>query len=217
MSDTTAVRQLEKQPEYAATHQLLQLFACGVYMDYVRGQASLPELSPMQLLKLRHLTIVTMSTKTKCIPYSDLLKELGLESTRELEDIIISAIYSGVIRGKLDQRGGRLEIEYAAGRDVRPEAVPHVIATLEAWCRTCDTVMQCVEQQINVANDEKEARALHKASVDSKVQATRKSLKSQEQDEPMASDSKETVSTSEKAKKLKTKSAKASSSKLWRS
>ncbi|XP_037075153.1 COP9 signalosome complex subunit 7a-like [Pollicipes pollicipes] len=215
--DMPNISELEKQPEYAPTHQLLRLFACGVYRDYVRGRPGLPELSAVQLLKLRHLTIVTMSTQTKRIPYSDLMKELGLDNTRELEDVIISAIYSDVIRGKLDQRGGQLEVEYAAGRDVRPEDVPRVVATLEAWCRTCDTVMQCVEHQIHTANSEKEARARHRAAVDAKIQTIRKSLKAQEQDEPMSSDSKETVSTSEKSKKLKTKGAKAGTSKLWKS
>ena len=57
--------QLESHPEYGATYQLLQLFACGVYQDYLKRRQQLPELSDMQRLKLRHLTIVTMSTQTK--------------------------------------------------------------------------------------------------------------------------------------------------------
>ena len=57
--------QLESHPEYGATYQLLQLFACGVYQDYLKRRQELPELSDVQRLKLRHLTIVTMSTQTK--------------------------------------------------------------------------------------------------------------------------------------------------------
>ena len=74
-----------------------------------------------------------------------------------------------VIRGKLDQRGGALQVEYAAGRDVRPEAVPRVIATLQAWCRTCDAVMECIDRQVQTANGEREARAKHKAAIEAKV------------------------------------------------
>ena len=74
-----------------------------------------------------------------------------------------------VIRGKLDQLGGQLQVEYAAGRDVRPEAVPGVIATLQAWCQTCDTVMQCIDRQVQTANGEREARARHRAAIEAKV------------------------------------------------
>ena len=57
--------QLESHPEYGSVYQLLQLFACGVYQDYLQRKQELPQLSDMQRLKLRHLTIVTMSTQTK--------------------------------------------------------------------------------------------------------------------------------------------------------
>jgi len=42
------------------------------------------------------------------IPYSILLEELALENIRELEDLLISAIYSNVVRGRLDQQNSRL-------------------------------------------------------------------------------------------------------------
>lgn len=215
--DMPHIKELEEHAEYGATYQLLQLFACGVYQDYLGRRQELPELSDIQRLKLRHLTIVTMSTQTKRIPYSDLMKGLDLDNTRELEDVIITAIYSDVIRGKLDQLGGQLQVEYAAGRDVRPEAVPRVVATLQAWCGTCDTVMQCIDHQVQTANSEREARARHRTAIETKVQTIREGLSAKDQDDPMSSDSKETVSTSDRAKKLKTRGAKPSTSKLWKS
>ncbi|XP_043206039.1 COP9 signalosome complex subunit 7a-like [Amphibalanus amphitrite] len=215
--DMPHIKDLESHAEYGSLYQLLQLFACGVYQDYLRRRQELPQLSDMQRLKLRHLTIVTMSTQTKRIPYADLMKELDLDNTRELEDVIITAIYSDVIRGKLDQLGGQLQVEYAAGRDVRPEAVPRVIATLQAWCQTCDTVMQCIDRQVQTANGEREARARHRAAIEAKVQTIRESLSAKDQDDPMSSDSKETVSTSDRSKKAKTRAAKAGTSKLWKS
>lgn len=61
--------------------------------------------------------------------------------------------------GKLDQAGRRLVVSRAAARDVRPEALPHVAAGLEAWieasevrlsgcwARTRVFDMPCVDQE----------------------------------------------------------------------
>lgn len=45
--------------------------------------------------KLKLLSILTMATKSKSIPYDDLLAELNFQDVRHLEDLIIDAIYSG--------------------------------------------------------------------------------------------------------------------------
>lgn len=49
----------------------------------------------MMKKKLQHLTIVSMAIKCKCIPYSSLLEELDIKNVRDLEDLIIEAIYAG--------------------------------------------------------------------------------------------------------------------------
>lgn len=38
---------------------------------------------------------------------------------RELEDIVIDAMYAGIISARIDQRRQRLEIESVMGRDLR--------------------------------------------------------------------------------------------------
>lgn len=48
--------------------------------------------------KLKHLTIVTMAIRNKCISYTDLLDQLDIKNVRELEDLIIESIYSGMPR-----------------------------------------------------------------------------------------------------------------------
>lgn len=45
--------------------------------------------------KLKHLTILTMATQKKTLPYDELMAELGLKNVRDLEDLIIEAIYAG--------------------------------------------------------------------------------------------------------------------------
>lgn len=56
------------------------------------------ELTDVMEKKLKHLTIVTMAIRNKCIAYSDLQRELDIRNVRELEDLIIESIYSGFCR-----------------------------------------------------------------------------------------------------------------------
>lgn len=46
------------------------------------------------------------------------MEELGLSSRRELEDLVIEAIYAEVVKGKLDQRNACFQVDQALARDV---------------------------------------------------------------------------------------------------
>lgn len=48
--------------------------------------------------KLKHLTILTMATQKKTLPYDELMAELNLMNVRDLEDLIIEAIYAGELK-----------------------------------------------------------------------------------------------------------------------
>lgn len=83
--------------EFKNYWELLNIFAYGTFKDYVekKGALNLPDLTPAQTKKLKYLTIVTLSEKDKCIPYQVLRTELSIVEIRELEDLIIEAIYAG--------------------------------------------------------------------------------------------------------------------------
>jgi len=70
---------------------------------------------------------------SQVLPYSLLLQELKMPAIRELEDLIIDAIYLDILRGKLDQKEQQLEIEYTMGRDLEPGKLEHVLAALQNW------------------------------------------------------------------------------------
>lgn len=70
---------------------------------------------------------------SQILPYSLLLEELQIESIRELEDLIIDAIYLNILRGKLDQKEQQLEIEYTMGRDLEPGKLEKVLEALQNW------------------------------------------------------------------------------------
>lgn len=82
---------------YATHLKTLTLFAYGTYKDYLKNKSDYLELTPAQCKKLQHLTIASLATQEKCIPYSVLLKELDIKNVRDLEDLIIEAIYAGNI------------------------------------------------------------------------------------------------------------------------
>ncbi|XP_021250767.1 COP9 signalosome complex subunit 7b isoform X2 [Numida meleagris] len=140
----------------AAYFQLLNLFAYGTYPDYVANKDNLPELTATQRNKLKHLTIVSLASRMKCIPYSVLLKDLDMRNLRELEDLIIEAVYTDIIQGKLDQRNQMLEVDFCIGRDIQKKDISNIVKTLQEWCDGCEAVLLGIEQQVLRANQYKE-------------------------------------------------------------
>lgn len=67
------------------------------------------------------------------MPYSELLHTLDMPTVRELEDLIIDAIYLDILRGKLDQNEEQLEIEYTMGRDLEPGKLESLLVALKNW------------------------------------------------------------------------------------
>uniref|UniRef100_A0A8C5MIN7 PCI domain-containing protein n=1 Tax=Leptobrachium leishanense TaxID=445787 RepID=A0A8C5MIN7_9ANUR len=118
--------------------QLLNLFAYGTYSDYIANKASLPELSALKN-KLKHLTIVSLASRMKCIPYSVL----------ELEDLIIEAIYTDIFQGKLDQRNHVSEVDFCIGRDIPKKDISSIVKTLQEWCDGCEAVANQYKENHN--------------------------------------------------------------------
>jgi len=131
--------------------ELLQIFAYGKYSDY-KAQGGKTTLTPQQEKKLRQLTIVSLSAQAKIIPYNTLQKELEITELRELEDLIIDAIYQGVITGQLDQKHHCLEVESTMGRDLKPSALDDILQTLTNWTNQAESLLTTVKEKIDHAN-----------------------------------------------------------------
>lgn len=163
-------------------YELLQIFAHGTYKEYLQKQDTLPPLTELQKKKLQHLTIVSLATKMNCIPYSVLLEEIDVKNVRDLEDLIIEAIYADIIRGKLDQKNSNLEVDFAIGRDFKEDDLVTMINTLEAWRNSCESVLSEVESQITRANAEKSKYINHRAQIEHDVAELKKNFKGQADD-----------------------------------
>ncbi|XP_008184020.1 COP9 signalosome complex subunit 7b [Acyrthosiphon pisum] len=198
---------LETTPHAPYLHAL-RMFSQGTYLDYLDKKEYLPELSEPQMKKLQYLTIVTLANKMKRIPYDVLLKELNVDNVRDLEDLIIEAIYSNVVSGELDQQSDYLEVDWTVGRDVGSNDIDNMIDTLQQWCDSCENVLSTVQARIVDANRTKQDVLKHRAAVDNEVASVKKAIRTQIQDEEMS------VDTSGPTKKS-VKGIKPSGAKFW--
>jgi len=156
---------------------LLKIFAYGTYNDFKANSANLPALTPAQLKKLKQLTIVSLASTAKIIPYSVLHQQLDIQDVRELEDLIIDAIYQGVIQGRLDQRKKQLEIEFTMGRDLKPEALDQMISRLDTWQNQSETLLRTINDKMKEANFLLQEERKHREEFEKKLEAEKKRFK----------------------------------------
>ncbi|XP_008813599.1 COP9 signalosome complex subunit 7-like isoform X1 [Phoenix dactylifera] len=163
--------------QYSSSLDVLRLFAYGTWSDY-KSNASLPALSPDQVRKLKQLSVLTLAETNKVLPYNQLMQELDVSNVRELEDFLINeCMYAGIVRGKLDQLRRCFEVQFAAGRDLRPEQLNNMIQTLANWLDTSDNLLHLIQEKIKWADTMSEATKKHCKEIEDKVEEVKKSLK----------------------------------------
>ncbi|KAF0515972.1 PCI-domain-containing protein [Gigaspora margarita] len=172
------VAELEHNEQYQSYYTLLKLFSYGTYKDYKESISQLPSLDPAQLNKLKYLSIVSLSEKSRTIPYDTLLEYLDIPNVRELEDLIIEAIYQDVIKGKLDQKRKQLEIEYTMGRDLRPGQIDQMLRTLSDWSQTSEEILKAIDAKIIQVRDVAVQNKKQKEEYEKEVERLRKEVKS---------------------------------------
>ena len=133
----------------------LTLFAYGTLSDYESERNRYISLTPLAKRKLQLLTLATLANHARILPYTLLLKQLQIESVRELEDLIIDGIYAQVIRGKLDQLNKLLNIEYVIARDVNEKALNRMEDVLDKWCKNCSALLNVLKYEAKKANEQK--------------------------------------------------------------
>lgn len=160
LMDVPSIRELQKTPEHESSYALLELFAHGTYQEYKAKSSSYPPLSPQQVTKLKYLSLASLATQNRILPYSTLLAELEISTIRELEDLIIDAIYQDIVRGKLDQKEQQFEVEFTMGRDLQVSQLPALLDELKNWSRRTAGVIDALEKKIDaVTLEEKHLKA----------------------------------------------------------
>jgi len=141
--------------------------------DVLIATPNLPQLSPAQQLKLRHLSLLPLSTTTNH-SYSTLQAALSLPSVRDLENLVISAIYASLISATLDPRAQTVCISSISPlRDLPPASIPNMLSELSEWGGRCDSVLAGLENQIARVK----SRAHKRAQDDARREKTMDSIK----------------------------------------
>ncbi|KAL5159461.1 COP9 signalosome complex subunit 7 [Glycine soja] len=163
--------------ENSAYLDMLRLFAHGTWSDYKSNADRLPQLISDQILKLKQLTVLTLAETYKVLPYDQLMQELDVTNVRELEDFLINeCMYAGIVRGKLDQLRRCFEVQFAAGRDLRPDQLGNMIQTLSSWLTTSENLLVSIQEKIKWADAMSEIDKKHRKEVEEKVEEVKKSI-----------------------------------------
>lgn len=175
---TPQIQSLASSDEFSPYLTLLQIFSHGTYADYTTNASTLPALNDDQKLKLRQLSLLTLvandenntssppdddamqqdqhQSQPPNLSYASLIQNLELSSPRELEELVISAIYAGLIDGQLDPANEMVQINsVAALRDVPARGVGGLLLSLQGWAGRCEATLQ--ELQATMANLREEA------------------------------------------------------------
>ncbi|GKT41717.1 COP9 signalosome complex subunit 7a [Colletotrichum spaethianum] len=147
--ETPQIQALAQSPDFLPHLRLLEIFSHGTYAVYLSSGQQLPQLNDAQTLKLRQLSLLTLARDRSNLSYAALQSALGLPSARALEDLVISAIYAGLLDATLDPHRQVVQVNsLAALRDLAPGAVPSMIRALHAWSSRCESTLEGLESQI---------------------------------------------------------------------
>jgi COP9 signalosome complex subunit 7 len=153
-----SIKDLEHDKIHKPFLDALRMFAYGTFNEYKAMGASLPALGKVEETKLKQLTIVSLAAALKSLPYPTLLQELCMDSVRELEDLIIECIYSGLLQGSLDQIKHALEVRSTMGRDIAPGDVDGMLDKLDNWMQASDATEKHLGELMQVATEQQEAK-----------------------------------------------------------
>jgi COP9 signalosome complex subunit 7 len=132
-------------------------------------------------LKLRQLSLLTLARDRANLTYSALQKALGLSDRRALEDLIISAIYAGLLDATLDPYRGAVQVNSLAPlRDLAPGSIPPMIKSLNAWSDRCTSTLRELEEQMASIRNEAARRHTYRESREQKLAKALEELKDQE-------------------------------------
>ncbi|KAJ1327726.1 COP9 signalosome complex subunit 7 [Microdochium nivale] len=145
---TPQIQALAQSQEYSSQLKLLEIFSYGTYVDHTSA-TGLPKLNEQQARKLRQLSLLTLAKDPHNLSYASLQRELDITDDRTLEDLIISAIYAGLLDAQLDARNRTVHISSVSPlRDLAPGAIPGVLDSLTTWSVRCGSTLDDLEAEI---------------------------------------------------------------------
>ncbi|KAF5715574.1 ACOB [Fusarium mundagurra] len=166
---TPAIQNLADS-EFASHLKLLQIFSHGTYSSY-KTTEGLPALEEVQATKLRQLSLLSLVRDRQNLSYSALQEALDLPGAREVEALVISAVYAGLLHATLDPARAVVQVSSVAPlRDLAPRAIPDLAAALKKWSDRCTTTLNGLDLQIKEIRTTAAARQREQRLADEKLQ-----------------------------------------------
>ena len=81
------------------------------------------------------------------------MNTLDIPNIRELEDLLIEGVYSGIVKGRLDQRSSKFYISSSAGRDASLADVSSMLMKLKKWSTICSDVIRGIGSSAEKASN----------------------------------------------------------------
>ncbi|KAM5343009.1 hypothetical protein ACJ41O_013975 [Fusarium nematophilum] len=156
--------------EFASHLTLLQIFAYGTYASYKSTQG-LPPLAEAQATKLRQLSLLSLARDRQNLSYAALQEALDLPGDRDVETLVISAVYAGLLHATLDPARSTVQVSSVAPlRDLAPGAIPDMVAGLKTWADRCTSTLGDLEAQIKEIRATAASRQREQRAADEKLQ-----------------------------------------------
>eukprot|EP00871_Galdieria_phlegrea_P001189 jgi/Galph1/2070/GphlegSOOS_G743.1 len=172
-----ALQQLkENSPD---VFHLLEVFAFGTWKDG-QDNAYFFQLNEEAKRKLKRLTLVDIASKKKQLEYSYLMDCLELESLRQLEDLIIECIELQLIRGKLDQKEKRFQVDWTMGRDVGDHHLQEIIDTFREWESHAGSLLLELDSQIEFIQEKDMEFQSEKKHMSQQVEEAQRQVREQQ-------------------------------------
>ncbi|KAJ5700431.1 hypothetical protein N7536_003444 [Penicillium majusculum] len=175
-----ALRSPDTPAEFKGHLKLLEIFAWGTWQEY-QTTPNLPELNTEQTLKLRLLSLLTLSTTIKPLTYSALMTALSAPTKAELESLVTKAIYASLITARLSPASNPPSVNVTAVaplRDVQPQSLPQMITNLSEWESRCGEVVSDLEAEIARVKSDAAKRAARAQAHNEALEEAVKSKKS---------------------------------------
>ncbi|EED24493.1 COP9 signalosome subunit 7 (CsnG), putative [Talaromyces stipitatus ATCC 10500] len=157
--ETSAVQALgsaDTPEEFRGYLKLLEIFAWGTWQEY-QETPGLPTLNDQQALKLRLLSLLSLSSTIRPLTYQALMQALSIPTAVKLESLVTTAIYSSLIVARLSPATNPPTVNVTAVaplRDVRPQTVSTLISILSEWEGRCGDIINGIEAEIAKIKDQ---------------------------------------------------------------
>ena len=80
---------------------------------------------------------------------------LGIDNPHEFDNLMITAICNGLIRGRIDEKNKLLRVDYAKSRDLVLTDLNAIAAKLDKWSANCESSLKQIVNEMQNADKRK--------------------------------------------------------------